>query len=160
MLSVIKQLYMLMLPACLLSLSTAIPSLADEETGDNVRKCINARSLRTTEVVDDRNILFYLSGKTVYLNILPKECKGLSRERRFSYRTSGTSLCNFDTIRILSDRGGGLHEGKLCRLGYFHLTSKEAIAEARERGSETPRAKPPAGAEVEEIGTETEESED
>ena len=160
MLSMIKQLYVLMFPACLLGLSTAISSLADEETDENVRNCINTRSLRTTEVVDDSNILFYLSGKTIYLNILPRECKGLSRDRRFSYTTSGTSLCNFGTIRILSDRGGGLREGKVCRLGYFHLTSREAIAEARERGSESPRAKPPAGAEVEEIGEETDDSED
>lgn len=158
--SMSKPLFILTLTACLMA---AGPSPADEledDADDNSIRCINTRSLKTTEVVNDSNLLFYMTGKTVYLNILPRECRGLSRERRFSYSTNGRSLCSSDAIRILSDSGGSLHEGRLCRLGRFYLTSKEEIAEARERGSQSPRAKPPAGAEVEEIGTEADEADD
>jgi len=160
MLSMSKPLFMLILLACLMA---ANPSPADEiadEADDNSTRCINTRRLKSTEVVNDSNLLFYMTGTTVYLNVMPRECKGLSRERRFSYSTTGRNLCSSDAIRILTDSGGSLHEGKLCRLGRFYLTSKEEIAAARERGSESPRAKPPAGAEVEEIGTETDEADD
>jgi hypothetical protein len=118
---------------------------------DYIEKCINARILKRTEVVDDRHILFFLSGQKVYLNILPDVCSGLSRERRFSYTTLNRSLCRFDSIRVLSDVGGTIHQGRSCRLGYFHLTSKEEIEAAQERQAEPPPIKQPEGADVEEI---------
>jgi hypothetical protein len=160
MLSMSKPLFMLILPACLMAANSSAVDEVDDDAGDSSIRCINTRSLKTTEVVNDSNLLFYMTGKKVYLNVMPRECKGLSRERRFSYSTNGRSLCSSDAIRILTDSGGSLHQGKLCRLGRFYLTSKEEIAAARERGSEPPRAKPPAGAEVEEIGTEADEAED
>jgi len=155
--------FLLLVLTCLM---VTDPSWADEATDDaddvddNSTRCINTRSLRTTEVVNDSNLLFYMAGKKIYLNVMPRECTGLSRERRFSYSTTGRSLCSADTIRILYDSGGNLHEGRLCRLGRFYLTSKEAIAAARERSTQPPRAEPPEGAEVEEIGTETDETEE
>ena len=156
----VKPLFMLILPLCLM---VADPSMADEEVDDeedNSIRCINTRNLKTTEVVNDDNLLFYMMGTKVYLNVLPRTCKGLSRERRFSYSTTGRSLCSSDTIRVLSDSGGSLHQGKLCRLGRFYLTSKEEVAAARERSMQPPQAEPPAGAEVEEIGKEPDEPED
>ena len=152
MLSMSKPLFMLILPACLMAAGSSALDEMDDDADDSSIRCINTRSLKTTEVVNDSNLLFYMTGKTVYLNIMPRECKGLSRERRFSYSTNGRSLCSSDAIRILSDSGGSLHEGRLCRLGRFYLTSKEEIAAARERGKESPPAKPPEGAEVEEVG--------
>ena len=76
--------------ACLagmFALPTSTPLLADEETDDGVRDCISTSRLQRTKVVDDLNILFYMRGKTVYHSILPRRCRGLSREGRFSYRT-------------------------------------------------------------------------
>jgi len=155
----VKLHYMLILPACLM---IANPSVADVEVDDEDDisiRCINTRSLRTTEVVNDNNVLFYMMGSKLYLNILPRTCKGLSRERRFSYTTMGRSLCSSDTIRILSGSGGNLHEGMQCRLGRFYPTTKEEVAAARERSTQPPQAEPPAGAEVEEVGKETDEPE-
>lgn len=122
--------------------------IVDDQSGT---KCINVRILRRTDVVDDQHILFYLSGTKVYLNILPNVCSGLSRERRFSYTTIARNLCRFDTIRIISGAGGAIYQGRSCRLGYFHLTSKEEIADAQRRMQEPPPIKPPEGADVEEI---------
>lgn len=151
--------------ACLLILPMALPSFADELDDDideidddNAERCISVRTLRRTEVVDDQHILFFMSGKTVYINRLPKPCRGLSHQRRFSYSTHSRTLCNFDAIRVLSDVGGSMFEGRSCRLGSFVLTSKEAVDAARERSEEPPAAIPPEGADEEEIGAEEEES--
>ncbi len=121
-----KQTYMLMLLAFLLNLPAADSSLADEAEVYDALRCISVRSVKRTEVVNDLSILFFTKGKTVYLNILPKQCKGLSRDRRISYSSSVGRLCISDNIRILSDMGGGLQEGRACRLGYFHPPPKRA----------------------------------
>ena len=127
----------------------------DEYQGEN---CISTRTLKRTEVVDDHHILFFMNGNKVYLNALPRECKGLSRERRFSYSTTSRNLCSFDSIRIISDFGNSMSQGRSCRLGRFHLTSIEEVEAARERGQEQPPIKAPAGADVEEIGVEEPDS--
>ena len=150
-----RQMFSLLSLACVLSLTTNQSLFADEVDedvdDDNARKCISVRTLKRTEVVDDHHILFFMSGNTVYINRLPRTCNGLSREGRFSYTTSSRSLCSFDNIRILSDAGGGLHEGRSCRLGLFALTSIEAVEDARKRALEAPPIKEPAGAEIEDV---------
>jgi hypothetical protein len=138
----------------MLAATVSFADAADDDVDadvDGIENCISTRILRRTEVVDDRHILFYLSGKKVYLNILPNLCSGLSRERRFSYTSISQRLCRLDSIRILSDVGGTIHQGRSCRLGYFHLTSEEEIEAAQNRMAEPPPIKPPAGADVEEI---------
>ena len=150
-----RPLFSILSLASVLLLTTHQSLLADEVDedvdDDNARKCINVRTLKRTEVVDDHHILFFMSGNTVYINTLPRKCSGLSREGRFSYTTSSRSLCNFDNIRILSDIGGGIHQGRSCRLGYFIETSIEAVEDARERALEPPPIKEPAGAEIEDV---------
>ncbi len=155
-----KRIYMLILLACLLNLSAAGSSLADEVKVESARKCINTRIVKRTEVVDDLNILFFMRGKTVYLNILPRQCRGLSRDRRFSFRTSLGRLCNLDRIRILNESGFGLQEGKSCRLGYFHPITKEDIPEIIEGMHKLPESVPLPPAEIEDITVETDESQD
>ena len=159
-----KPLFSFLSLASVLLLTTNQSLFADEVDedvdDDDARKCISVRTLKRTEVVDDHHILFFMSGSTVYINRLPRACTGLSREGRFSYTTFSRSLCNFDSIRILSDVGGGIHEGRSCRLGYFVLTSIEAVEDAQKRALEPPPIKEPAGAEVEDVIEEAEDSGD
>lgn len=116
-----------------------------EKVGDMVRSCITLRSLRRTQVIDDRNVLFRMRGRTVYHNILPQRCGGLAREDRFSYDAQFGRLCQGDLIRVLySDSFGtyGLREGPGCRIGKFHKITQED-AKALLEGPST-QATPPA----------------
>ena len=158
-----KQIYLLILVTGLLNLAAAVSSMADEVKFEGARKCITTRTLKSTAVVDDLNILFIKAGKTIYHNILPRQCQGLSRTRSFSYSTLSGSLCNFDTIQIL-DRHG--RQGRSCRLGYFYAITIEdvpAIIEMSRRPLET-EPQPPGKEEViikpEEIITESDEPRD
>ena len=155
----IKQIYMLMLPVCLLHVSVAGASRADEVEDEEARRCIQARTIRQTHVLDDLNIFFYMRGKAIYHNILPRQCKGLSRDRRFSYTSSVNRLCYLDSIRILHDSGWGLQEGRSCQLGYFRPVTKEDIELIVERKHTPPPSEPLPTAEPEEINTEAGESE-
>ncbi len=83
-------------------------------------RCVNLAALDSTEIIDDRNILFYMRGDQIYRNVLPRRCFGLQRNDAFSYRTNARQLCNVDTITVLQPFGGGLDEGATCRLGPFY----------------------------------------
>jgi hypothetical protein len=146
--------------ACLFALAVPGASLADEqdeESDDNIRDCVNVSRIRSTRIVDDRNILFYMRGRTVYHNNLPRRCPGLRREGRFSYRTTTGNLCRLDLIRVLYSSGIGVEEGVACGLGYFHeITEEDAegIIEGLPRESEV---KPLPPAEPEDITEESDE---
>lgn len=154
-----KYTYILILPVCLLLLSVSGPSLADEVEDEEARRCIQVRTIRSTDVLDDLNIFFYMRGKAIYHNILPRHCKGLSRDRRFSFTSTVNRLCYLDSIRILQDSGWGLQEGRSCQLGYFHPVTEEDIELIVERKFTPPAAEPLPTAEPEEINKKTDESE-
>ena len=129
-----------------------------EEKDENAVSCVNVTRIRNTKVVDDSSILFYMRGKTVYLNILRRPCRGLAREGRFSYRASGSSLCHLDSIRILYGTASGMREGASCGLGYFQEVTEEDIESLLEREPAPPQAEPLPPAEPEDITKETDES--
>jgi len=98
--------------------------------------CVSLSFVRDTEVVDDRNILFYMRGDEIYRNVLPHRCPGLERREAFMYRTTLNRLCSVDVITVLSPIGPGFMPGASCGLGKFYPVSEaeaEALKEEAER---------------------------
>lgn len=157
-----KIFYTTLIAACLCVLSAARPSIAEQPAAEGAKRCISVSQLRSTRVVDDKNILFYMRGNTIYQNILPRQCHGLAREDRFSYRVSTGQLCQIDSIRVLYSLGSELREANACSLGYFHEISEEDADFLIENPAEdlrgTPPADPPPPAEPEDVTKETDES--
>ncbi len=147
----------LILSLCALLLAAPVTSVAEENLDPNTRKCIPTRTLTSTSVIDDRNVLFYMIGKKVYRNILPKQCSGLLGNS-FDYGNLAGSLCKFDTIRVI-DGGRGTY-GKVCRLGDFHEVTAEDIPEIAALVNKRPSARKLPSAEVEDISTEDDAGED
>ena len=147
-----KRICILILIACLLNLSAADWSRADDEKVASARKCLSVRWVTNTRVVDDLNILFFTAGKTVYHNILPRQCKGLSSYGRFSYTPISGRLCNIDTIQTFG--------GRSCQLGYFHPINKEDARAIIEGPHRLPEPKPLPSAEVEDVTVESDEPPD
>ncbi len=120
--------------------------MGDETDVEESQRCINSRTIRRTNVVDDSNIVFQMRGSKTYLNTLLKPCKGLSDERRFTYGSYTRSLCEFDQIRILKDSSFGAYEGRACKLGRFRPLTQDDVAylfEQRQRVPEAERVDPP-----------------
>lgn len=114
---------------------------------DSYKRCINTRSIRSTTVENDRNIVFHMRGSKVYLNTLPSPCRGLARQGRFSYTTYSSNLCRSDMVRVLDYGGLGLRQGRACRLGRFRLVTKEDLVdlfEDRDRLIEPKEVEAPA----------------
>jgi len=113
---------------CVLLLPCSALVLADDDEAveDDSQRCVNARSIRSADVIDDNHVVFHVQGRRIFLNAMPKTCVGLSRDRRFSYETYTRSLCALDKIRILKESGGGVYAGRACSLGRFQpITGKE-----------------------------------
>ncbi|MDX3899513.1 MAG: hypothetical protein QHC40_03215 [Sphingobium sp.] len=87
--------------------------------------CIPIRSIRSTNVRDDRTIDFVVNGNKIYRNTLPNSCPSLGFERRFSYRTSLSQLCSVDIITVLYS-SPNLQPGASCGLGKFQPMTKAA----------------------------------
>lgn len=153
-----KQTTMLVLLACLLNLSAGVPSMADEIRDNDSQKCISTRTLTGTRILDDRNVLFFRSGNTVYHNILPKQCAGLSRSGLFSYGTMAGSICERDSIRVIDGVSGT--PGNACLLGLFRKITNEDVPTlfGGRAGPVEPVALPPA--DVEDVTGEAEELRD
>ena len=152
-----KQTPLLILLACPLFLAAPVLSMAEEVDNPGMRKCISTRRLTNTAVIDDRNVLFYMIGKTVYRNILPDQCKGLAG-KAFTYGSLAGSLCNFDTIRVME--GGHSGFGPLCRLGNFHEVTDDDIPEIIALLNRKPAARKLPSAEIEEVAVETDANAD
>jgi hypothetical protein len=135
-----------------LAAAATISTAADEEeeAGESER-CINARSIRGADVIDDNHVVFRVQGRRLYLNALPKSCKGLSRDRRFSYETYTRSLCEQDTIRVLREAGGGVYDGRACKLGRFQQITEAELVDFIEDRTVTPEPKAVEVPDLEEV---------
>ena len=140
------------------------PAAAQEEepaVDGDVRRCVNIRRIRRTRIVDDRNMLFYMPGRTVYHNILRQPCNGLEREGRFSYQVATGNLCTGDLIFVLHDDAfGGLRQGPACSIGAFHPITREDATALIEGTDEVIEAAPLPMPEPEDIGVEKEKDPD
>ena len=87
--------------------------------------CVDLRSIRSTQVRDDRTIDFIMNGNKVYRNNLAHSCPGLGSEKRFLYKTSLSQLCSVDIIRVLYS-SPNLNPGAGCGLGMFQPMVKAA----------------------------------
>ena len=106
----------------LLCLSAALligPLHAEDENEEAGERCINLTHIKEVDVLDNRRILFHMTGGKKYLNILPHRCGGLRKNQPFMYRTSLSQLCDLDVITVLDTGGFGLRPLGSCGLGRF-----------------------------------------
>lgn len=115
----------------LVSTATLAKDKNDERLGDPAKRCVSLARVDRTHVLDDSNILFYMRGKKVYINKLPRKCHGLRRADSFMYKTSLSQLCDLDIITVLENIGFGFSRGPSCGLGLFYPIDIERARELR-----------------------------
>jgi hypothetical protein len=104
--------------AALMLLPVAVQAQEPQAAPKSV-SCINLRDIDSTDVQDDKTIIFKMRGKKYYKNDLSYRCHGLGFAKAFSMRTHSSQLCSIDIIRVLENYGGSLQEGAGCGLGKF-----------------------------------------
>ena len=138
-----KRVFILAAACCVLSLSPLASALADEAPEEGGERCVNMRTVSRTVIIDDQTILFYMRGGLIYRNYLPRRCSGLAREKRFSYSTTISRLCDIDTITVLYNQGMGLSSGASCGLGKFYAISRDEAQALKEPPDIEPEPLPP-----------------
>ncbi|MFQ6004794.1 MAG: hypothetical protein ACE5OQ_04750 [Woeseia sp.] len=155
-----KPVHVLAATCCLLGLSPPGSGQDDEPVVEEGERCISSRPIKRTEVVDDYTILFYMRGKAVYRNDLPRRCRRLSREKRFLYRTTVARICKSDQITVLADSGTSMTSGPTCQLGRFYRISRQEADALLGDHDVEPQPLPPAEPEEPAVKTESEDSRD
>lgn len=112
----------------LLSLCPYASALSQGSENSEPLRCVSLSRIARTEVINDRTIAFHLRGGEIYLNHLRRECSGLEREGRFSYRSVNSRLCRSDFISVLELSGFGPTRGASCSLDTFMPSDEEEIA--------------------------------
>jgi hypothetical protein len=98
----------------------AVPAKAqDDEPGleGATRNCVGTRRIRRTRIVDDGNVLIYLSGKLVLHNKLRQNCPGLERAGKFSFTSTDGAICKGDGLAPMNDPWGAVRPIPTCWLG-------------------------------------------
>ena len=97
-------------------LFSAAPTRADD-AGSQI--CLQSNLVDHTEILSKTQILFYMTGKKVWLNTLPSPCS-MDNTDGFVWRTSINQYCdNLEIIKII-------RTGQVCRLGKFTPYEKPA----------------------------------
>ena len=106
--------------------------IASEDRFDRTPvECITVSAIDRTDVIDDQTIIFFMRGKKIFRNYLPRKCPGLERHERFAYQPTSNRLCDIDTVTVLEQWGGRLTNGFTCPLGEFHPIPLEEIEELK-----------------------------
>lgn len=146
------------------SLIAFTPSQAQEseaEVEPETRTCISTRSIRRTRIIDDRNVLIYLSARRIYHNVLRNNCRGLKRLGTFSYNSSDGQMCEGDGIAGIHGAWDDVRPIPQCWLGVHRRISREEANALREASKRRPKIapKPIPLPEPEEVGSESEDPE-
>ncbi len=147
----------------LVTLAWVAPASAqDDETivDDDARNCISSRRIRRIRIVDDRNVLIYVSGKTIFHNQLRRTCRGLKLAGSFAYNSNDGLLCSGDGIASLNGMAwDDVRPVPSCWLGEHRRITKEDADAMRKAARRAPKIapKPVATPDPTEVGRDSEE---
>ncbi|RMF09282.1 MAG: hypothetical protein D6763_07985 [Alphaproteobacteria bacterium] len=96
-------------------------TVAGDEEAESATPCISIRHVKRTEVIDDRTVLFYMSGGQIRKVTLAFHCSSLKFYRSFSYRVYTSRLCP-RVSEIIS------RSGSHCPIGDIETISTQEAA--------------------------------
>ena len=105
---------------------------ANMSEGEVSRHCLNLAQINHVEILDKQHIAFEMNNGDHYMNVLPKPCLSLHRDRALMYKTSLSKLCDLDIITVLDSMGGGYEPVGSCGLGDFNQSSEDEVKRLRE----------------------------
>ncbi len=123
-------------------------AFADDEA-NMAAACLRRSDIRTTKILDDRNVLFITRDRTTYNNQLVRQCPGMRRSSAmsFTYANNG-KLCAGSTFTVLYRSGASTNTtpytnpvtnehialqgpafvtGPTCQIGMFGPVSEDEV---------------------------------
>jgi hypothetical protein len=93
----------------------------------STERCIRRRSIRRTEVLDDRHVSIEISRDQFYLVQFKHRCPGMRRGDPVMLEARSMTLCSHDVLRPMENWGGGLRPGARCSIPGFQSVTKEQL---------------------------------
>jgi hypothetical protein len=125
----------------------------EDDATSMARPCLNHPTIRRTRILNDRNIVFYTRGGTIYNNHLPRECPSLKPRMLVNYGITNGRVCAGDSFQVLWEtRPGAYVPAFLCPLGYFVPITKAELEDLT-AATEESRERRPRGRSSREAGT-------
>ena len=99
----------------------------DAESYGSPEKCIPARTIRRTEVLDDRHIVFELPSKKYYLVQFERACHMMRPDSTIIYEPRGSQLCHMDFVRVYESFSPA-SIGPPCSIpGFYPVTAEQIV---------------------------------
>jgi hypothetical protein len=106
---------------------------SDEVDYAVTERCINVRSIRDTDILDERHIVFEVAGGKLYLVQFKRRCYDLRPSATLFFEPRGNRLCQLDMIRASRSFGIGPPDmGIPCSIPGFIEITPEQVALLRE----------------------------
>lgn len=108
-------------------------------------RCIRSSAIDTTEVLNNKLVVFKVGRRDIYINQLPVNCPGLKPKAKIALTSRDDRLCQLDSIRVLypagmaANGGDNIMPGPSCMLGKFERITPEQLQVLEERF--TPRGR-------------------
>ena len=103
----------------------------DGEDYGAMEKCIQARSIRGSQVLDDKHIVFEMPSRKYYLVQFEHSCHMMRPDVTIAYEPRGSQLCRMDFIRAVDSFGPG-SVGPPCSIPGFYPVTREQVALLKE----------------------------
>jgi hypothetical protein len=87
-----------------------IGSALADDSATRPTSCLNRENIRSTKVIDDRNILFTTRDRTTYNNQLSRHCPGMRRNTVLSFTYADHKLCAGSTFTVLIRTGASSNQ--------------------------------------------------
>ena len=117
---------------------------SDSEGYGAMERCIPVRSIRSSQVLDERHIVFELPSRTYYLVQFQHKCPQLRRKSTIAYEPRGSQLCRLDYIHAIDNfRPGPM--GPPCSIPGFYEVTADQVALLRETLKSERQADRPEG---------------
>jgi hypothetical protein len=100
---------------------------ADPGADPQAVHCIDLIRIQSTEIIDNRRIVFRMRGGQLFLNTLPIACPGLRRNEPYMVKAHGSQLCDLDILTVLNRGGFAFMPGASCGLGRFEPVTKQQV---------------------------------
>lgn len=95
-----------LLVTAIMGIAQAGTALADEGAGTKAATaCLNRANIRSTKVLDDRNVLFITRDRITYHNQLARQCLGMNRTTPLSFNANDRRVCAGSTFTVMLRTG-------------------------------------------------------
>jgi hypothetical protein len=102
----------------------------DDDEPRIARPCLNNPTIKRTQVLNDRNIVFVTYDDEIYNNQLPRQCPSLRRGSIVNYPVVNNRLCAGNTFTVLWQTGANnFVPAFVCPLGNFVPITEDELAD-------------------------------